>query len=94
MERTLTGRRGANLLGVSVKTIQRWHREGGLKPAGRTVTGRRCYTEDQSRAFRHQRPNPPCPPKIVADCRVSSQRQRPNLITQRLALHCSLVRFS
>ena len=36
----------AELLGVSVKTLQRWDREGTLK-ANRTPTDRRYYTYDQ-----------------------------------------------
>lgn len=56
MERTLTSHEVARLLGVNIKTVQRWDREGRLKPAGRTDTGRRYYTEDQILAFRHQRP--------------------------------------
>ena len=71
---------------MNIKTIQRWDREGRLKPAGRTITGRRYYTEDQILAFRHQRPRPPHARKIVAYCRVSSQSQRPDLKNQRLAL--------
>lgn len=70
MERTLTGHEVAHLLGVNIKTIQRWDREGRRKPAGRTATSRRYYTEDQIRAFRHQRPTPPRSQKIVAYCRV------------------------
>ena len=35
----------AELLGVSVKTLQRWDREGILK-ANRTPTNRRYYTYD------------------------------------------------
>lgn len=35
----------AELLGVSVKTLQRWDREGILK-ANRTPTDRRYYTYD------------------------------------------------
>lgn len=34
----------AQLVGVSVKTLQRWDRIGTLT-AGRTITGRRVYTE-------------------------------------------------
>ena len=34
------------LLGVSVRTLQRWDREGTLK-ANRTPTDRRYYTDDQ-----------------------------------------------
>lgn len=36
----------AELWGVSVKTLQRWDREGTLK-ANRTPTNRRYYTYDQ-----------------------------------------------
>lgn len=35
----------AELLGVSVKTLQRWDRDGVLK-AHRTLTDRRCCTYD------------------------------------------------
>ena len=40
----------AELLGVSVKTLQRWDREGTLK-ANRTPTDRRYYTYDQYLQF-------------------------------------------
>ncbi|PSR30918.1 MAG: IS607 family transposase, partial [Sulfobacillus benefaciens] len=86
MERTFTSHEVAHLLGVNIKTVQRWDREGRLKPAGRTATGRRYYTEDQILAFRHERPAPTGPRKIVAYCRVSSPSQRPDLKNQRLAL--------
>lgn len=36
----------ARLVGVSVKTLQRWDRDGVLK-AHRSPTNRRYYTEDQ-----------------------------------------------
>jgi len=41
----------AALLGVSVKTLQRWDREGTLK-ANRTPTDRRYYTYDQYLQFK------------------------------------------
>ena len=41
----------AELLGVSVKTLQRWDREGTLK-ANRTPTNRRYYTYDQYLQFK------------------------------------------
>ena len=41
----------AELLGVSVKTLQRWDREGILK-AKRTPTNRRYYTYDQYLQFK------------------------------------------
>ena len=37
----------AKQVGVSVKTLQRWDREGSLK-AKRTLSGRRYYDEDRS----------------------------------------------
>lgn len=40
----------AELLGVSVKTLQRWDREGILK-SNRTPTNRRYYTYDQYLEF-------------------------------------------
>ena len=41
----------AELLGVSVKTLQRWDREGVLK-SNRTPTNRRYYTYDQYLAYK------------------------------------------
>ena len=41
----------AELLGISVKTLQRWDREGILK-ANRTPTDRRYYTYDQYLQFK------------------------------------------
>ena len=41
----------AELLGVSVKTLQRWDREGTLK-ANRTPTDRRYYTYAQYLQFK------------------------------------------
>ena len=41
----------ANLLGVSVKTLQRWDRDGILK-ANRTLTDRRYYTYNQYLQFK------------------------------------------
>ena len=41
----------AELVGVSVKTLQRWDREGTLK-ANRTPTDRRYYTYDQYLQFK------------------------------------------
>lgn len=71
----------AKRLGKTVKTLQRWDRDGVLK-AIKTPTGRRVYTlqmlrtslgladEQQTRT-------------AIAYCRVSSQSQRPDLKNQR-----------
>lgn len=46
MERTYTVSEAANIIGVSVKTLQRWDRDGKLV-ANRTPSNRRFYTENQ-----------------------------------------------
>ena len=70
----------AEFLGVSVKTLQRWDREGTLK-ANRTPTNRRYYTYDQYLQFkgintendkRH----------VVIYARVSTRNQKDDLLNQ------------
>ena len=85
MDKTYTITEVARLLGVKVKTVQRWDREGRLKAAGRTVTDRRYYTEEQIRAFRQEMEHHG-PRQTVVYCRVSSQSQRPDLKNQRRVL--------
>ena len=71
----------AELLGVSVKTLQRWDREGTLK-ANRTPTDRRYYTYDQYLQFKgintedDQR-------QVVIYARVSTKNQSHNRNSQR-----------
>ena len=74
----------AKLAGVSVKTLQRWDREGRLKPAARTPGHRRLYTPEQwnqvlKRISKTQ-------PVTIAYLRVSSQAQKPDLANQKAAL--------
>lgn len=74
-------------LGITVKTLQRWEREGRLIPAARTASNRRRYTETQLHAFLRLRlPAPTAPRRIVAYCRVASAGQRPDLVDQRRVL--------
>ena len=74
----------AKQVGVSVKTLQRWDREGRLK-AKRTVSGRRYYDEaDLATAL--NLPQRPAARRTVVYCRVSSPAQRPDLQNQRAAL--------
>ena len=67
----------AELLGVSVKTLQRWDRDGTLK-ANRTPTDRRYYTYDQYLQFKgistedDQR-------QVVIYARVSTRNQKDDL---------------
>lgn len=74
----------AKQIGVSVKTLQRWDREGKL-PAKRTVSGRRYYSEEDL-AVALNLEAVPIARRTVAYCRVSSPAQRPALANQRAAL--------
>src|ERR1043165_3747153 len=73
----------AQRVGVSVKTLQRWDREGRLKPT-RTPTNRRVYTDEHLYQI--------TPARRLADratvvyMRVSSQAQKPDLLNQRQVL--------
>jgi putative resolvase len=74
----------AKQVGVSVKTLQRWDREGRLK-AKRTLSGRRYYNEaDLATAL--NLPQPPAARRTIAYCRVSSPAKLPDLQNQRAAL--------
>ncbi|MCL6527611.1 MAG: IS607 family transposase [Thermaceae bacterium] len=78
--------KAAKLLGVSVKTLQRWEREGRLIPVARTDSNRRLYTEAQLREFIGLRRSVAEPTRIVAYCRVFSAAQKPDLVNQRKVL--------
>ncbi len=67
----------AKLLGVSIKTLQRWDREGILT-AHRSPTNRRMYTFEQLREVLGEKRNR----KTIVYCRVSSPAQRPELENQ------------
>lgn len=69
----------AKRLNVSVKTLQRWDREGILV-AKRTPTDRRYYTEDQY--LEYIGASSRTKSKIVAYARVSSNHQKNNLHNQ------------
>ena len=75
----------AELLGVSVKTLQRWDREGILK-ANRTPTDRRYYTYDQYLQFKGintQNDNR----QIVIYARVSTRNQMEQKIKTIIVTH-------
>ncbi len=73
----------AKRINVSVKTLQRWDREGRLHPS-RTPGNRRLYTDDHLYTI--------LPSHHAADrativyMRVSSQAQKPDLANQRVVL--------
>lgn len=86
MENTISTGKAAKLLGVSVKTMQRWERENRLIPIARTDSNRRLYTEAQLREFIGLRQAVSEPTRLIAYCRVSSAAQKPDLINQRRVL--------
>jgi len=69
----------AKLIGVSVKTLQRWDRENILK-AYRTPTNRRYYTYNQYLEFKGIKPNDSR--KVVIYTRVSTKNKKDNLENQ------------
>ena len=73
-------------MGVTVKTLQRWEREGRLIPIARTDSNRRLFTELQLREFIGLRNAVAAPTRLVAYCRVSSAAQKPDLANQRKVL--------
>ena len=82
MESTLGIGHAARLVRTTVKTLQRWEREGRLVPAARTASNRRRYTESQLRVFLRL-PLLTAPRRVVAYCRVSSAAQCLDLVNQR-----------
>jgi predicted site-specific integrase-resolvase len=86
MESTMSTGKAAKLLGVSVKTLQQWEREGRLIPVARTASNRRLYTESQLRDFLGLRHAVSEPTRLIAYCRVSSAAQKPDLAKQRRVL--------
>jgi putative resolvase len=73
----------AQRLGISVKTLQRWDREGRLKPS-RTPSNRRVYTDEQlTHALQRQSA---LARDTVVCMRVSSQAHKPDLLNQRATL--------
>ncbi|MDA8094957.1 MAG: IS607 family transposase [Betaproteobacteria bacterium] len=86
MESTISTGKAAKLLGVSVKTLQRWEREGRLIPVARSDSNRRLYTEAQLREFIGLRNAASEPTRLVAYCRVSSAAQKSDSANQRKVL--------
>ena len=73
----------AKRVGVSVKTLQRWDREGRLVPT-RTPTNRRVYTDEHLYQVLPQRQSQER--ATVVYMRVSSQAQKSDLANQRIVL--------
>ena len=74
----------SEIVGVCVKTLQRWDREGRLK-ALRTHTNRRYYNEEHLSQVLGEKKRS-LPRKVVVYCRVSSRQQATHLKNQREAM--------
>jgi predicted site-specific integrase-resolvase len=94
MQSTYTVSQMAERLRKSVKTLQKWDREGVII-ARRTPTNRRFYTHAQLLEYFGASATPELK-TTVAYCRVSSQAQKPDLRNQRKALEdfCTLKGYS
>lgn len=84
---TYTIQEFAKRVGLSVKTLQRWDREGKLRPF-RTLSNRRQYTDEHIQQALGLRgiQTTPIVRKTVVYMRVSSQAQKSDLDNQRLIL--------
>jgi len=78
-------REAARRIGVSVRTLKRWDRQGRLVPEIRTPTLRRLYSEAQVLEATGREASV-VRRRAVAYCRVSSAAQKPDLKNQRAAL--------
>ncbi|MDE0206689.1 MAG: IS607 family transposase [Candidatus Tectomicrobia bacterium] len=76
---TYNVRQFADLIGVSVSTLQRWDRQGRLQPR-RTPSNRRLYTDEH--LARVGGPLRPTRRTTAVYARVSSQAQKPDLDNQ------------
>jgi putative resolvase len=92
MENTINTSKAAKMLGVTVKTVQRWEREKRLIPIARTTTNRRLYTLSQIYSFIGlQQTKGKEATRLIAYCRVSSAAQKPDLLNQRRVLEEFIV---
>jgi Predicted site-specific integrase-resolvase len=76
--------RAAKMLGISVRTLQQWDRDGKWV-AFRSPTGRRYPTSEQIRHYRSETKQP-INQLAVVYTRVSSQAQKPDLKNQKARL--------
>ncbi|MGF6757384.1 IS607 family transposase [Paraburkholderia sp. GAS42] len=83
----------ADQLSVAVGTLRRWHRQGLLAPAGRTVGGHRCYLRNTLRLGLDE--SAAAVGETVCYARVSSHDQAEQMKTQaaRLEKHCIAAGF-
>jgi excisionase family DNA binding protein len=79
----------ADQLGVAVGTLRRWHRQGRLAPAGRTIGGHRRYLHDALRSSLGSSATPVG--KTVCYASVSSHDQAEQLKTQAARLGVSML---
>ena len=77
-------KKASEYLGFKTKTLQKWDREGKLKPLRRTATNRRVYSKEQLDEFLGIKDN--LKRKNIVYCRVSSANQKNDLENQKKAM--------
>ena len=70
----------SEILNVTVRTLQKWDRDGKLKAHRTPTTDRRYYTQEQINEYLGKKNR--ISDKIVIYCRVSSNSQKPDLQSQ------------
>ncbi len=93
MDKYLTIKHAADLLGVSISTLRRWEREGRLIPDERTEGNQRRYKLSSIKPELLRFDN--SKKKTIAYARVSSRDQKEDLERQKkmLELYCSTNRW-
>lgn len=90
MDKLLSIKQAAQVLGVSITTLRRWEKEGTLSPDEKTNGGQRRYRLSSLDSRLKNKP-PVESLKTIAYARVSSHDQKEDLVRQRqlLELHCA-----
>ena len=90
MDKLLTIKDAAKILGVSTSTLRRWEREGVLKADSRTMGNQRRYSLKSIKPEYSQHKGGG---KTICYARVSSKDQRKDLGRQAevLELYCAVV---
>ncbi len=72
----------AKLISKTTQTLRNWDRYGTLKPHHITESGYRYYSQEQLNHFLGLKQEKQLNKKIIAYCRVSSQKQKGDLLRQ------------
>jgi len=72
----------AELIGVTQQTLRNWDKAGKLKPTHKGKSGYRYYSQQQLQYYLGLKGDNPVKKKVVGYCRVSSNKQKDDLLRQ------------